>query len=211
MYSIVVLPRVSNWGSAKIIGKDDRKGFFALFYAMRFRKKELRKLLGRGHTHTHTRTNNITKHYISRYRNLMLPWLVGFFPPWNVLGWSWQCCNGQERRKRRFTLLGWEGNKLFWGWKGLMVESRDWHGVSRQSRRGNRCLSGEKLNCFQTKRREISVVDSSFLPLPPRSAALAFQAAVVKLFCLQPHLPHVPTHLPQVCYCCHFPSPHKSQ
>lgn len=65
---------------------------------MRFRKKELRKLQG------HTHRNNITKCYISRYRNLMLGFLVVFLAPGTYWGGPGNVVMARER-KRRFTLL----------------------------------------------------------------------------------------------------------
>lgn len=125
---------------------------------MRFRKKELRKLLG-GDTHT----NSITKHCVSIYDACLV------FPPWNILGWTWQCCNGQETgeggspfQAEKETVLRMEG-------AGGAVQRLAW---SEQA---------EKLSSFQRKRRWIRAVHDSFLILLPWSDVLGSQTAVAKL------------------------------
>ena len=166
---------------------------------MRFRKKELRKLLG-------THTNNITKHYILIYRHLMLVWLVG--PPSPRPGTCWGGPGNVvmvKREEKEIHLLRLSSRQGV-----LRVEGDDGRVQSRQSSRGNRCLSAEDLNCFQAKRRETRVVDSSILPLPPQSAAVGSQTAVAKLFCLQPHLPHLPTISRKSTTAAASPAPHKS-
>lgn len=70
---------------------------------MRFRKKELRKLLG-GDTHTHT--NNITKHCVS----ICDAWLVGFFPPGTYWGEPGNVVMAKEQEEKVHSLAEKETN-----------------------------------------------------------------------------------------------------
>lgn len=114
---------------------------------MRFRKKELRKLLG-GDTHT----NNFTKHCVS----ICDAWLVGFFScgtysgePGNVA-----VAKRQEKKVHPFGLRRKQAVLRMEGADGA-VQRLAW---SEQA---------EKLNSFQRKRRLIRVVDNSFVIFLP--------------------------------------------